>query len=260
MVEALRATVDRRRLIAGAAGLLAPAAALAQGRALTVFAAASLKDALDAIDAAFARSGRGRVVAAYAASSTLARQIEQGADADVFVSADADWMNYAEQRKLIRPGSRRDLASNRLALIAPRDSKLKLTPARGFPLAAALGRGRLAMAAPDVPAGRYGQAALQALGVWDAVKARTAYAENVRAALNFVARGEAPLGIVYETDARVEPGVRVVALFPEATHPRIVYPAAITARSDNPAASAYLAFLQGPEARAIFRRFGFTAP
>jgi molybdate transport system substrate-binding protein len=199
-------------------------------------------------------------VAAYAASSTLARQIEQGADADVFVSADADWMNYAEQRKLIRPGSRRDLASNRLALIAPRDSKLKLTPARGFPLAAALGRGRLAMAAPDVPAGRYGQAALQALGVWDAVKARTAYAENVRAALNFVARGEAPLGIVYETDARVEPGVRVVALFPEATHPRIVYPAAITARSDNPAASAYLAFLQGPEARAIFRRFGFTAP
>jgi molybdate transport system substrate-binding protein len=249
--------IDRRGLVVGAAALLAGRPGSAQGRGVSVFAAASLKDALDAVDAAFARAGGGRVVASYAASSTLARQIEQGAEADVFVSADADWMDYVDRRGLIRAGTRRDILSNRLALIAPRGSKARLVPARGFPLAAALGKGRLAMAAPDVPAGRYGQAALKALGVWDQVRGRTAYAENVRAALVFVARGEAPLGIVYDTDARVEPGVTIVALFPEASHPRIVYPAAALAGSANPAGAAYLAFLQGPQARAIFRRFGF---
>lgn len=225
---------------------------------LTVFAAASLKNALDEANAAFTKKGGAPVVASYAASSALARQIEQGADADVYVSADVDWMDYVATKGLIQPRSRVSLLTNRLALIAPADSAVKLTPARGFPIVQALGSGRLAMAGLDVPAGRYGKAALTSLGVWSGVESKAAFAENVRAAMTFVARGEAPLGIVYDTDAMVEPRVRIVALFPQASHPRIVYPAAVVARSRNPAATAYLNFLKGPEARAIFRRYGFT--
>ncbi len=238
---------------------LAHAPALAQApTGPTVFAAASLKNALDEVDAAFAKQSGGAVVtASFAASSTLARQIEQGAPADVFVSADVDWMDYVAARKLIRAGTRRDLLSNRLALIAPKTSNVALPIRRDMKIAQALGAGRLAMAGPDVPAGRYGRAALAKLGAWEAVKDRTAQGENVRAALQFVARGEAPLGIVYDTDALVEPAVRIVGLFPESSHPRIVYPAAVTAASRNPLADPYVRFLGGPQASAIFKKYGF---
>jgi molybdate transport system substrate-binding protein len=209
-----------------AACLAATAPARAQPAPLTVFAAASLKNALDDVDAAYTGQRHGPVRASYAASSALARQIEQGGPADVFISADADWMDYLAQKGLIAPASRRDVLTNHLALIAPAASTVRLTIKPGFALAAALGDGRLAIAGPDVPAGRYGRAALQALGVWDQVKDHLALAENVRAALAFVALGETPLGVVYDTDAKTEPKVRIVGLFPDASHPRIVYPAA----------------------------------
>lgn len=235
-----------------------PAAGFAQpAPGLVVYAAASLKNALDEVDAAYAKGGAAPVTASFAASSTLAKQIEQGAAADVFVSADTDWMDYVAAKGLVRPGTRIDLLTNRLALIAPKDSKVKLTPALGFPIAAALGDGKLAMAGPDVPAGRYGKAALTKLGVWSQVEAKAAYGENVRAALTFVARGEAPLGIVYDTDAMVEPAVRIVALFPQSSHPTIVYPAAVMAGSKDPTAGAYVAWLHGREASAIFAKYGF---
>jgi molybdate transport system substrate-binding protein len=237
-------------------GLALPAAA--QAPPLTVFAAASLKTALD--DAAAVYAGERRAPPArisYAASSALARQIEQGAPADLFLSADAGWMDYLAAKGLIRPGTRRDLFTNHLALVAPRDSGVKLQIKPGFPLAAALGSSRLAMAGPDVPAGRYGQAALAALGVWDSVKDKTARGENVRAALQFVARGEAPLGVVYDTDALSDPAVRIVGLFPDSSHPPIVYPGATV--SANPAAGAFLTWLHGPRGAAVFRKYGFAA-
>ncbi|HZZ87345.1 MAG TPA: molybdate ABC transporter substrate-binding protein [Caulobacteraceae bacterium] len=238
---------------AGAATL-----AVAQPASLTVFAAASLKNALDEVDTAYAARSHVAVKASYAASSALARQIEQAAPADVFVSADSDWMDYVGQRRLIVAASRRDVLTNHLALIAPAASTVKLSVRKGFGLAATLGDGRLAIAGPEVPAGKYGRASLAALGVWDSVKDRLAPAENVRGALAFVAQGEAPLGIVYDTDAKTEPKVRIVGLFPDDTHPRIVYPAAVVAASRNPAAAGYLAFLKGPQASAIFQRYGFT--
>lgn len=225
---------------------------------LLVFAAASLKTTLDLAGAAFTAAGGGPIRLSYAASSLIARQIEQGAPADVFVSADTAWMDYLAQRRLIVPQTRRDLFSNRLALIAPAASPVRLQVTGGMPLARALGAGRLAMAAPDVPAGRYGRAALQALGVWESVEDRVVAAENVRVALAYVARAEAPLGIVYDTDARAEPRVRIVGLFPETSHPRIVYPGAVTARSRHPQARAVMAFLAGPEARGIFTAHGFA--
>ena len=234
--------------------------ALAQPAPLTVFAAASLKNALDDVDAAFTAERHAPVRASYAASSALARQIEQAAPADVFISADADWMDYLAGKQLVVAASRRDVLTNHLALVAPAASSVRLAIRPGFALAAALGDGRLAVAGPDVPAGRYGRASLQALGVWDAVKDRLAPAENVRAALAFVAQGEAPLGIVCDTDAKAEPKVRIVGLFPDASHPRIVYPAALVAASHGAAAPAYLAFLQSPKAAAIFQRYGFIVP
>jgi molybdate transport system substrate-binding protein len=198
-------------------------------------------------------------VTVFAASSAIARQIEQGAPADLFISADSDWMDYLAQRKLVVAASRRDLLTNHLALIAPVDSKAAVRIGRGMPLAAALGSGRLAVAGADVPAGRYAQASLVALGAWDGVKDRLARAENVRAALAFVARAETPLGIVYDTDAEVEPKVRIVGLFPDSSHPRIVYPAALVAASHNSEARAFLAFLLGSRAAAVFSRYGFIA-
>jgi molybdate transport system substrate-binding protein len=198
------------------------------------------------------------VRASYAASSALARQIEQGGPADVFISADADWMDYLAQKHLIVAATRRDVLTNHLALIAPAASTVKLAIRPGFPLAQALGDGRLAIAGPEVPAGKYGRASLQALGVLDRVKDRLAPAENVRAALAFVAQGETPLGVVYDTDARTEPKVRIVGLFPDGSHPPIVYPAAVVTASQNRAAALYLAFLQSPKAAAIFRRYGFV--
>lgn len=256
--------MTRRLLSLGLALLLAlglawPAAAQASSSGpITIFAAASLRNALDQAAGAYAReTGTPPPRISYAASSALARQIEQGAPADLFISADADWMDYLAKKSLIRASTRVDLFTNHLALIAPRDSTVKLDIRRGFPLAAALGQGRLAMAGPEVPAGRYGEASLMSLGVWDQVKDRTARGDNVRAALQFVARGEAPLGIVYDTDALTEPMVRIVGLFPDSSHPPIVYPgAAITA---NPQATAFLSWLHGPKGAAAFKPFGFAA-
>src|SRR5579864_3532841 len=245
-------------LLAAVLGLGIAQNASAQPQPVTVYAAASLKNALDAVDAAFTARTGAQARVSYGASSALARQIEQGAPADVFVSADSDWMDYLAQRNLIAAASRRNLLTNHLALIAPAASNVRLAIKPGLPLAAALGDGRLAIAGPEVPAGRYGRAALTALGVWDSVKDKLAPAENVRSALSFVAFGEAPLGIVYDTDARTEPKVRIVGLFPDSTHPPIMYPAAEVGASHNSLGSAYLGFLQGPDAAAIFSKYGFV--
>ena len=226
---------------------------------VTVFAAASLKNALDAINAAWSQQEGKEAMISYAGSSALARQIEEGAPADLFISADLDWMTYLAERDLIQTESERRLLGNRIVLVAQAGSTVELAIAPGFDLAGALDDGRLAMANIDaVPAGRYGKAALETLGVWDDVADKVAQAENVRAALQFVALGEAPLGIVYQTDATVEPGVRVVGTFPEDSHEPIIYPAALTADSANPEAAAFLDYLQGDEARGIFEEQGFT--
>jgi len=253
----LRRTLVGLLLAAGlAAGLAAPAFAASQP--VTVFAAASLKNAVDDVSAAYGAKTGGQARVSYGASSALARQIEQGAPADVFVSADTDWMDYLARKKLILDSSRRNLLTNHLALIAPAASQSQLKIGPGMPLAAALGAdGRLSLAGPGVPAGKYAQASLTTLGVWDSVKDRVAPAENVRSALAFVAQGEAPFGIVYDTDAKVEPKVRIVGLFPDTSHPPILYPGAVVAASTNPEAARFLAFLRGHEAAAIFRKYGF---
>ena len=235
------------------------AAPPARAADLVVFAAASLKEALDAAAAAYQKQGGEPAKISYAASSTLAKQIENGAPADLFVSADLDWMDYLQKRNLIRPATRKSLLGNRLVIVEPADARVSLAIATGFDLAGALHGGHLAMADPaSVPAGKYGRAALEKLGVWDRVKAAVAPAENVRAALLFVSRKEAPLGIVYATDAAADPGVKVAGVFPEDTHPPIVYPIAVTATSTNPTASRLLAFLASPAARPIFEKYGFT--
>jgi molybdate transport system substrate-binding protein len=237
----------------------APASAAAQDKRIVVFAAASLKNALDDVNAAFARATGIKVVVSYAASSALMKQIEQGAPADVFVSADLKWMDYGAQRKLVKDGTRVNLLGNRLVLIAPKDSKLgNVAIAPGFDLAGLAGDGRIATGdVRAVPAGLYAKAALEKLGVWAAVAPKLAMAENVRAALVLVARGEAPLGIVYATDARVEPDVKVVGTFPNDAHPPIVYPAALTA-NEAPEAARYLAFLRSPPAKTVFETYGFS--
>jgi molybdate transport system substrate-binding protein len=193
----------------------------------------------------------------YAASSALARQIENGAPADLFISADLEWMDHLAGRQLIRADSRVNLLGNRLVLIAPAGQPVTMKIAPGFGLAAALGRDRLALADPAaVPAGKYARAALTSLGVWDAVAGRIAAAENVRAALRLVSRREAPLGIVYYSDAVADTGVRIVDTFPESAHPAIVYPAALTSTA-SPAAAKVLEYLQSNEARAVFAAQGF---
>jgi molybdate transport system substrate-binding protein len=235
--------------------LLLPAAAAAD--TITVFAAASLKDALDENARAYQAKAGDRIVVSYAASPALAKQIEAGAPADLFISADLDWMDYLDQRRLIKAHTRQNLLRNRLVLIAAAGSKVSVNIAPGFPLAKLLGDGRLAMANPDaVPAGKYGKASLEALGVWKDVQSKVASAENVRAALVLVSRGEAPFGIVYKTDAAADSRVRVVGLFPENTHPPIIYPIAMTA-AGKPAAAAFLKWLSEPQARAIFEKHGF---
>ncbi len=234
-------------------------AAPAQAADVTVFAAASLKTALDdAIKLYETKTGR-KVVASYAASSALAKQIEAGAPADLFFSADLDWMDYLEKKNLIDVPSRHTLLGNTLVLIAPKDSTVSLTIAKDFPLLQALGPdGKLAMAGVNsVPAGKYGKAALSHLGVWDQVAPRVAQAENVRAALAYVAKGEAPLGIVYGTDARSEPAVRVVGVFPAESHPKILYPVALVAPA-KPEARKFLEFLLSSEAAPAFEAQGFT--
>lgn len=226
---------------------------------VTVFAAASLKTALDAVNAACAPQVGAPATISYAASPALAKQIENGAPADLFISADLAWMAYLSDRKLTKAGTEVALLGNRIALIAAADSTAAIEIEAGFDLSGLIGEGRLAMANVDaVPAGRYGKAALEALGVWASVEGKVAQAENVRAALALVSTGEAPFGIVYATDAAADPRVRIVATFPAATHPPIVYPAAITAGSGSAAAPAFLACLQGAAAKALFEARGFT--
>ena len=244
-----------------AAGWLAAALLATPGAAqdVTVFAAASLKNALDNVAAAWKADAGKEAVISYAASSALAKQIEQGAPADVFISADLTWMDYLTERDLVRKDTVVDLLGNRLVLVAPAASTAEIGIAPGVDLAGLLGDGHLAMGQVDsVPAGVYGKAALTSLGAWDSVSARVAQAENVRAALALVSTGEAPLGIVYETDANADPKVTVVGVFPEDSHPPIVYPAAETAAAKGEGAAAFLAFLEGTKARALFEEQGFT--
>ena len=226
---------------------------------LTVFAAASLKNALDDINTEFGKASGVKVVASYAASSTLAKQIEQGAPADVFASADLDWMDYGQQKKLIKDDTRVNLLGNRLVLIAPKASPLgEVAIAPGFDLAALAGDGHIVTGdVRAVPVGRYAKAALEKLGAWTKAEGKMAMTENVRAALALVARGEAPLGIVYETDAKVEPNVKIVGSFPPDSHPPIVYPFAATVGA-KPQAERYLAFLRSTAAKNLFERYGFT--
>jgi len=226
---------------------------------VVVFAAASLTNALDEAAKLFEGRGGAHAKISYAASPALAKQIESGAPADIFLSADLDWMDYLEQRHLVQPATRRNLLGNRLVLVAPADSDVHVEIKPGFDLAALLKGGRLAMADTDsVPAGKYGKAALEKLGVWNTVQSAVAPAETVRAALLFVSRREAPLGIVYATDAAADPRVKIVGVFPEDTHPPIVYPAALTADSKNPSAVRLLDFLGSPAAKQIFEKEGFT--
>jgi len=253
-----------RRAVLGLAALatigffLLPCLTRAGDKGPVVFAAASLKDALDAVDAGWTKESGKQVVPSYAASSALAKQIEQGAPADIFISADEDWMNYLAEKKLIKPDTRFDLLGNTLVLIAPKDSKIETKIADGFPLATLLGDGHLAMANTDsVPAGKYGKAALTKLGVWNSVKDKIAQADNVRAALKLVSTGEAPLGIVYGTDAKSDLNVKVIDTFPEGTHPPIIYPIAITASSTNADAPTLLAYLKSSAAQGAFKDQGF---
>ncbi len=230
------------------------------GATITVFAAASLKEVLDAQLRRIEAGTGDKVAVSYAGSNALAKQIDAGAPADIFISADLDWMDYLESRHLLAPKSRFALLRNRLVLIAPAGSSVSLQIGPDFPLSTALGAERLALANPDsVPAGKYAKAALQALGVWTSVQNKIARTENVRAALVLVARGEAAFGIVYATDAAAEPKVRVVGTFAETTHPAIVYPIAVVAGQRSTAASELVAYLASAAARPTWERYGFTA-
>jgi len=236
--------------------VLAPLPAFAAD--VTVFGAASLSDALKEIAANYKKARGKDVAVSLAASSQLARQIESSAGADIFISADLDWMDYLDNKSLIQHDTRENLLGNRLVLVAGKDVNTNVTIAPHFDLADALKGGRLAMADPDtVPAGKYGRSALTSLGVWNSVVNRVVNAENVRVALSYVARGEAPLGIVYETDAKADPNVKIVGTFPENTHAPILYPAALV-KDAKPEARAFLAFLASPKSRAVFQKDGFT--
>ena len=245
-------------LVLAWAGWAAPATA--QGRDVLVFAAASMKNALDDIAAQWQRETGKKVVVSYAASNTLIKQIEQGAPADIFISADLDWMDYGEQKGLIKTDTRLNLLGNKLVLVAPKDANVATAIKPGFDLAALLKGGRLAMANVDaVPAGKYGKAALEKLGVWDGVKDKIAQADSVRAALILVARGETPLGIVYQTDAASDPTVKIVGTFPADTHPPIIYPVALTKDSTSADARAFLTYMEtSPAADRAFAKQGFT--
>jgi molybdate transport system substrate-binding protein len=240
----------------GTATTLSPAAAQ---DTLTVFAAASLKNSLDDANVAFTKATGVKVTASYAASSALAKQIEGGAPADIFISADLKWMDYLADKKLVKPDTRYNLLGNKLVLIAPTDSRLTgVKIGQGFDIAKLAGGGRIAVAdVKAVPAGRYAKAALETLGAWKAAEPKLAQAENVRATLAFVARGETPLGIVYETDAKVEPKVKIVAAFPDGSYPPVTYPVASTSTAKTDAAK-YLTFLRGAEARSTFEKYGFS--
>lgn len=252
--------VWRALVLALAALVIAPQGIAAdQGEStITVFGAASLTDVLQDLGDAFTRETAIPVRFSFASSATLARQIESGAPADLFFSADLEWMDYLQARALIRPATRIDMVGNRLILVAPVDSKVALKIEPHFPLAAALGNGRLATGDPDsVPVGRYAKQALVTLGVWDSVSARLVRADSVRAALAFVDRGEVPLGIVYATDALADKKVRFVDAFPDSSHAPIIYPAALT-NVAKPDAARFLAYMRGPAGALAFKRYGFT--
>jgi molybdate transport system substrate-binding protein len=243
-----------------ASGAAPFAAVRAQGTSLVIFAAASLKNALDEIAADWTKeTGKSMPKISYAASSALARQLEQGAPADLFISADLDWMDYVANKGLTKAETRVNLLGNKIVLIAPRDSKAAIDVRPGFDLAKALGGGKLVMGNADaVPAGKYGKAALEKLGAWDGVKGEIAQADNVRAALLLVARGEAPLGIVYSTDAAAERNVKVVGTFPDDSHAPIIYPVAVTKGSKSSDAAPFLNYLKSLKARPAFEKQGFT--
>ena len=254
--------MTRKFLSLIAAGLLTLAGAVsAKAQEITVYAAASMTDALEAVAVPLRAKG---VTAkfSFGSSSTLARQIENGAPADLFVSADEEWMNYLATRNLIVPDSRKTFAGNDLVLIAPADKPAKIEISRSTNFSALLGpQGRIATGDPaHVPVGRYAKAALENLGLWDAVGNRIAGAENVRVALTLVERGEAPFGIVYGTDAKSSPRVAVVGMFPAGSYPPVTYPAAIVAKRDAKPARDFIAFLSSAEGKAILQRFGFSTP
>jgi molybdate transport system substrate-binding protein len=250
-----------RTAVAGIVVIAAGAASplFAQQPSLTLFAAASMKNALDDVSATFTKRTNIKTVASYAATSALMRQIEQGAPADIFASADLDWMEYGLKNKLINPSTRLNLLGNRLVLIAPKDSKITAVKLeKGSDLAKLIGDGRIATGeVKSVPVGRYAVAALEKLGLWASVQKRMAMVENVRVALTLVARGEADLGIVYETDAKVEPGVKIVGHFPPNSHPAIIYPVGATVQA-KPEAIRYLEFLQSQTSKVVFERYGFS--
>lgn len=258
--------LNRRRLITRLAALATASSLIAASITpsfaadkITVFAAASLKNALDAVNEAWKADAQKDATISYAASSALAKQVQEGAPADVFISADMDWMNKLSEAKLITDGSVVKLLGNEIVLVAPADSKADIKIDKGFDLGAAVGDGKLAMAdVKAVPAGKYGKAALESLGAWAGVEGKVAMAENVRAALKLVSTGEAPLGIVYATDAKAEPGVKVLGVFPASSHPEIVYPVGVVAASKNADAAAFVAYLQGAKAQGIFKDQGFT--
>jgi molybdate transport system substrate-binding protein len=241
------------------AATLPPSPSAAQGGPVVVFAAASLKNALDEIAADWTAKSGTEVKTSYAASSALAKQIEEDAPADLFISADLDWMDYIEKKNLLKAGTRGNLLGNSIVLVAAKDwtkGDVRIEP--NFPLAGLLGDGRLAIAnVAAAPAGKYAKAALETLGVWGSVANKLAEAETVRAALALVARGEAPLGIVYRTDAAAEPGVKILGTFPEDSHPPIVYPAALLVNSKDARAEEFLRYLAGVEARGAFEKNGF---
>jgi molybdate transport system substrate-binding protein len=251
-------TIARFARAASAALVLILAAPAAHAADVTVFAAASVTDVFKQAGALYKSKTGKEAVFSFAASSALAHQIEASGGADIFISADRDWMDYLDKKGLIADTTRKDLLGNHLVLIAPGDLDIKIKIAPHFDLAGALGHGRLSVADPaSVPAGKYAKASLTALGVWDGVSANLASAENVRVALAYVARGEAPLGIVYTTDAMSDPRVHIVDTFPESSHPPIVYPIALT-KDAKQGAKPFLDFLEGPEAAAIFAKAGFT--
>lgn len=226
---------------------------------VTIFAAASMKNALDAANAEWQKESSKGTTVSYAASSTLAKQIEAGAPADVFISADLAWMDYVAKKNLIQPATRSNLLGNRIVLVAPKDKADQVEIKEGFDLSSLVGDGKLAMGeVSSVPAGKYGKAALEKLGAWPAVEGKIAGAESVRAALALVSRGEASYGIVYQTDAAADAGVAIVGTFPESSHPPIIYPIALLSESKNADAAVYLDFLKSPKAAPFFEAEGFS--
>ena len=261
MKTRIRNFLMKSTVLAAAAVLLTVTATMATERPeVTVFAAASTTNAITDINRLYDEKGLGKITVSFAASSTLAKQIDNGAPADVYISANVKWMDYLVERDLIEPTTRRDLLSNRIVLIAPTGSRLgEVNIAKGFALAALLDKGRLSLGDPEhVPAGIYGKKALISLGVWDSVKDKLAPAKDVRSALVLVERDEAPIGLVYATDAAITSKVRVIGRFPIDSHPPITYPVAAIKGHDNEAARRYLDFLSSPEAATIFTRYGFS--